>query len=66
MAASCELATVIAAHYQDRRYVEHGPPESSDQAFQDMIDVYVRIEAKLRKNLPSLVKQMEAIEKEGF
>jgi len=61
------LATVIAAHYQDRRYVEHGyQPSDSNQAFQDMIDVYVRLEAKLRKNLPSLIRQMEEIEKQDI
>lgn len=58
------LATVIAAHYQDRRYVEHGyQPSDSNQAFQDMIGVYVRLEAKLRKNLPTLIRQMEEMEK---
>ena len=58
------LATVIAAHYQDRRYLEHGyQPSDSNQAFQDMIDVYVRLEAKLRRNLPSLIRQMEEIER---
>lgn len=61
------LATVIAAHYQDRRYLEHGyQPSDSNQAFQDMIDVYVRLEAKLRKNLPSLIRQMEEIERESI
>jgi len=28
-----------------------------------MIDVYVRLEAKLRRNLPSLIRQMEEIER---
>ncbi|QDZ23574.1 hypothetical protein HOP50_10g61130 [Chloropicon primus] len=57
------LATIIAAHYQDRRYVEHGyQPSDSNQAFQDMIDVYVRLEAKIRSELPSLLKQIEALE----
>ena len=61
------LATIIAAHYQDRRYVENGyQPDNNQEAFQDMINVYVRLEAKLRKNLPSLIRQMEEIEKEGF
>ena len=61
------LATVIAAHYQDRRYVEHGyQPSDSNQAFQDMIGVYVRLEARLRKNLPSLIRQMEELEQESI
>ena len=33
-------------------------PESREQVYEDMIDTYVRLEERLRRNLPALLQQM--------
>ena len=54
------LATLVSAHYRELAYQQLGTtPESCNEIFCDMIDIYVRLEEHLRNNLPALLKQLE-------
>ena len=60
------LATLVAAHYRDLAYQQmDSQPDSCKEILDDMVEVYVALEERLRKALPSLLKQLDSAEDGG-
>jgi len=56
------ISAVVSAHYRDRRYIEKGVTDDMldrEVIYEDLISTYVRLEEKLRANLPALLRALE-------
>lgn len=56
------ISAVVSAHYRDRRYIEKGVTDGMldrEVIYEDLISTYVRLEEKLRANLPALLRALD-------